>query len=148
LLELLTPVAKTYGAEMGVVSVNNGMQVLGGYGYTEDFPLEQMARDVRIMPLYEGTTGIQSITLLGRQVAMNNGKSLQLWKNEVMNDINTAQHFNNLQGYANFLLHEIQNFDEVTQHLLSISAVGDTEIFLSDASFALFSLSLIIKAMS
>ena len=37
LLELLTPVAKTYGAEMGIVSVNNGLQVLGGYGYTEDF---------------------------------------------------------------------------------------------------------------
>ena len=42
LLELLTPVAKTYGAEMGMVSVNNGLQVLGGYGYTEDFMLEQL----------------------------------------------------------------------------------------------------------
>jgi len=134
LLELLTPVAKTYGAEMGMVSVNNGLQVLGGYGYTEDFPLEQMARDVRIMPLYEGTTGIQSIALLGRQIAMTNGKSLQLWKNEVMKDTNAAQHYNNIQCYADCLMHEIQKFEEVTQHLLSIAAKGDTEIFLSDAS--------------
>jgi alkylation response protein AidB-like acyl-CoA dehydrogenase len=134
LLELLTPVAKTYGAEMGVVSVNNGMQVLGGYGYTEDFPLEQMTRDVRIMPLYEGTTGIQSIALLGRQVAMNNGRSLQLWKNEIMKDVHAAQHYNNIQCYADCLLHEMHTFDKVTQHLLSISAKGDAEIFLSDAA--------------
>ena len=100
LLELLTPVAKTYGAEMGIVSVNNGLQVLGGYGYTEDFMLEQLARDVRIMSLYEGTTGIQSQALLGRQIPMNNGRSLQYWKDEVMKDIDAAKHVNNLQQYC------------------------------------------------
>ena len=134
LLELLTPVAKTYGAEMGVIAINNGMQVLGGYGYTEDFPLEQMARDVRIMPLYEGTTGIQSIALLGRQVAMNNGRSLQLWKNEAMKVIREAKHHNNLQDYSDYLLHEVHTFEEVTQHLLAVAAKGNTEMFLSDAT--------------
>jgi alkylation response protein AidB-like acyl-CoA dehydrogenase len=134
LLELLTPVAKTYGAEMGIISVNNGMQVLGGYGYTEDFPLEQMARDVRITSLYEGTTGIQSLALLGRQVPLNNGRALQLWNNEVMKDANAAQHYNNLQYYAECLMHELNNFDNVTQHLLSVAAKGNAEIFLSDAA--------------
>ena len=87
LLELLTPVAKTYGAEMGILAVQQGMQVLGGYGYTEDFILEQLARDVRIMSIYEGTTGIQSQALLGRQVPLHQGRSLGYWKEEVMQDI-------------------------------------------------------------
>ncbi|HRI21325.1 MAG TPA: acyl-CoA dehydrogenase C-terminal domain-containing protein, partial [Panacibacter sp.] len=134
LLELLTPVAKTYGAEMGIISVNNGMQVLGGYGYTEDFPLEQMARDVRIMSLYEGTTGIQSLALLGRQVPANNGRALQYWKEEVSKVIKEARHFNNLQCYADWLSHEVAELDITTAHLLTIAAKGDAEVFLSDAN--------------
>jgi alkylation response protein AidB-like acyl-CoA dehydrogenase len=134
LLELLTPVAKTYGAEMGIVSVNNGLQVLGGYGYTEDFMLEQLSRDVRIMSLYEGTTGIQSQALLGRQIPMNSGRSLQYWKDEVQKDIDAAQQLNNLQQYADWLFHEIQELENVTTHLLAVAAKGNTEIFLSDAN--------------
>lgn len=134
LLELLTPVAKTYGAEMGIVSVNNGLQVLGGYGYTEDFPLEQMARDVRIMSLYEGTTGIQSIALLGRQVSLNHGRALQSWKNEVNKIIKEAQYFNNLQSYADWMMREISELDITTAHLLNIATKCDTEVFLSDAN--------------
>jgi butyryl-CoA dehydrogenase len=134
LLELLTPVAKTYGAEMGTVAVNNGLQVLGGYGYTEDFILEQLARDVRIMSLYEGTTGIQSQALLGRQIPINSGRALQYWKDEVQKDIDAAQHLNNLQQYADWLLHEIQELEKVTTHLLVVAAKGNTEVFLSDAN--------------
>ncbi len=134
LLELLTPVAKTCGAELGIVAVNNGLQVLGGYGYTEDFILEQLARDIRIMSLYEGTTGIQSQALLGRQIPLNNGRSLQYWKEEVQEDINAAQAFSNLQQYADWLLHEIQELEKVTKHLLAVAAKTDGEIFLSDAN--------------
>ena len=68
LLELLTPIVKTYPAEMGTTSISNGLQVLGGYGYTTDFVLQQYYRDVRITSIYEGTTGIQSIDLLGRKI--------------------------------------------------------------------------------
>ena len=60
---------------MGIQSVQQGMQVLGGYGYTEDFILEQLSRDVRIMSIYEGTTGIQALALLGRQIPLHNGQS-------------------------------------------------------------------------
>ena len=134
LLELLTPVAKTYGAEMGIVSVNNGLQVLGGYGYTEDFILEQLARDVRIMSLYEGTTGIQSQALLGRQIIINNGRALQYWKEEVNTVIEDAQHDSNLKCYADWLRHEADELDITTTHLLNIAAKNNTEIFLSDAS--------------
>jgi len=134
LLNLLTPVAKTCGAEMGQVAVSNGLQVLGGYGYTEDFVLEQLYRDVRIMSLYEGTTGIQSQALLGRQIPMNNARSFEYWKREVMDVINVSQHFNNLQHYSDWLLNEIQELEKTTKHLLNIAAKGDNEIFLSDAN--------------
>lgn len=78
LLEFLTPIAKTYPSEMGRIAINNGLQVLGGYGYCMDFPLQQYLRDIRIMAIYEGTTGIQSLDLLGRKIPMENGKALQL----------------------------------------------------------------------
>ncbi|MBW1775871.1 MAG: acyl-CoA dehydrogenase family protein, partial [Deltaproteobacteria bacterium] len=59
LIDLLTPAAKTYPSEMGIVSVSQGLQCLGGYGYCDEFPLEQFYRDARIHPIHEGTTGIQ-----------------------------------------------------------------------------------------
>jgi alkylation response protein AidB-like acyl-CoA dehydrogenase len=134
LLELLTPVAKTYGAEMGCVSVSQGVQVLGGYGYTEDFELEQMARDVRIMPLYEGTTGIQSQALLGRQILGSKGETLVLWIKEVKKDVEDAKNSPELKAYWSKLFNEIRQLQQVTDHLLAVSAEGDTEVTLSDAN--------------
>src|SRR5208283_2874176 len=61
LLDVLTPVAKTYPSEMGIVSVSQALQCLGGYGYCDEFPLEQFYRDARIHPIHEGTTGIQGL---------------------------------------------------------------------------------------
>ena len=75
LLEMIIPIVKTYPSEAGSASVNNGLQVLGGYGFCADFILQQYYRDIRISALYEGTTGIQSQDLLGRKVTMSNGKA-------------------------------------------------------------------------
>jgi butyryl-CoA dehydrogenase len=132
LLELLTPVAKTYGAEMGLVSVNNGLQVLGGYGYTEDFMLEQLLRDVRIMSIYEGTTGIQSQALLGRQVPAGHGRSFRLLKEEITRVINTSRSIEELGEYAEWLNQELAELEDTTQHLLKHRS--SEEIFLSDAT--------------
>ena len=134
LLELLTPVAKTFGAEMGMAATNQGVQVLGGYGYTEDFKLEQLARDVRIMSLYEGTTGIQAQAVLGRQIPRHGAKSVDLWINEVKKDIETASAFDALKPYATLLTNNVNNWKTTTQHLLSVAGKGDMEIFLSDAT--------------
>lgn len=134
LLELLTPVAKTYGAEMGFAAVNQGLQVLGGYGYTEDFELEQMLRDVRIMSLYEGTTGIQSLALLGRQIPQNDGKIVDVWLSEVMPDVEAAERFDNLKKYAEILRGSIDEWKNVTNHLLNIAKSQNSEVFLSDAT--------------
>jgi alkylation response protein AidB-like acyl-CoA dehydrogenase len=137
LLELLTPVAKTYGAESGTLSVNQGLQVLGGYGYTEDFELEQLARDVRIMSLYEGTTGIQAQAVLGRQIPRNNANAVNLWLTEVKKDIKSAQNLPKAKAYAALLTKELGQWKKTTTHLLSVAAKGDAEVFLSDATLYL-----------
>ena len=134
LLELLTPVAKTYGAEMGIVAVNQGLQVLGGYGYTEDFGLEQMARDVRIMSIYEGTTGIQSQALLGRQITRNKGLALKWWRQEVEVDLAKAETLKELTVYSARLREALAQFEQVTNHLLTFAAAGENEAFLADAT--------------
>ena len=134
LLGLLTPVAKTYGAEHGVNSVNQALQVFGGYGYTSDFPLEQLARDVRILPIYEGTTGIHSLGLLGRQVLNDQGKSLGLWRKEVMPDIERALEIEELTTYASRLSLEIDNLLGITQHLAELTKEHSAEVYLADAN--------------
>ena len=68
LSEILTPIVKTYPSEAGRISINNGLQILGGYGFCSEFVLQQYMRDIRIYTLYEGTTGIQSQDLLGRKM--------------------------------------------------------------------------------
>ena len=68
LLGLLTPVVKTWPSEYGLAANDLAIQVHGGYGYTQDFDVEQLYRDNRLNPIHEGTTGIQAIDLLGRKI--------------------------------------------------------------------------------
>ena len=86
-LELMTPVVKTYPAEKGMESVSQGLQVLGGYGFCMDFILQQYYRDIRIISIYEGTTGIQSLDLMGRKMNLGNGKALELLAQEITGSI-------------------------------------------------------------
>jgi alkylation response protein AidB-like acyl-CoA dehydrogenase len=134
LLELLTPIAKTYPCEMGVVATSNALQCFGGYGFTEDFPAEQYYRDIRITPIYEGTTGIQSQDLLGRKVPMHGGKAMKLLAKEIGSTVQAAMTFEDLKPYAQMLVTEGERLQKVTMHLLGIAGAGDVERFLSDAT--------------
>jgi alkylation response protein AidB-like acyl-CoA dehydrogenase len=73
LLDLLTPIAKSWPSQWCLKANDLAIQVLGGYGYTRDFPLEQLYRDNRLNPIHEGTHGIQAIDLLGRKVTNPGG---------------------------------------------------------------------------
>lgn len=134
LLELLTPIAKTYPCEAGMRVTSDALQCFGGYGFTEDFPAEQYYRDIRITPIYEGTTGIQSQDLLGRKVPMNGGKASQLLAQEVGATIKEALQFDDLKKYAITLKTEGERLQKVTMHLLGVAGTGDVERFLSDAT--------------
>ena len=78
LLEVLTPIAKSWPSEWCLEANSLAIQVLGGYGYTRDFPVEQYWRDNRLNMIHEGTHGIQALDLLGRKVLMDSGAGLKL----------------------------------------------------------------------
>ncbi len=144
LLDLLTPVAKTFPAEYGIRSVSEGMQCLGGFGYTTDFPLETYYRDIRITSIYEGTTGIQSLDLLGRKVMGTGGKSLQLLGEEIKAIAEEASTYDDLKKYVGVLQEKMQDLQKVTQHLGGIAMQGKHELFLADATLYMEFFSLIV----
>jgi butyryl-CoA dehydrogenase len=137
LLEILTPVAKTYPAEMGIHAVSQAMQCLGGYGYCDEFPLEQFYRDARIHTIHEGTTGIQGLDLLGRKVTMQNGKSAVLLIQEIGKAISSAKEDMELEQYAVKLEEAIGKLQKVTAHLIGLAMQGKIDLFLADATLYL-----------
>jgi alkylation response protein AidB-like acyl-CoA dehydrogenase len=76
LLDILTPVAKSWPSQWCLEANNLAIQVLGGYGYTREYDVEQHYRDNRLNPIHEGTHGIQSLDLLGRKVTQRGGASM------------------------------------------------------------------------
>jgi len=77
LLEILTPIAKSWPSQWCLAANDLAIQVHGGYGYTRDYPVEQLYRDNRLNPIHEGTHGIQALDLLGRKVSMQGGRALE-----------------------------------------------------------------------
>ncbi|MBI5606121.1 MAG: acyl-CoA dehydrogenase [Deltaproteobacteria bacterium] len=137
LLDLLTPVAKTYPSEMGILSISQGLQCLGGYGYCDEFLLELFYRDARIHPIHEGTTGIQGLDLLGRKVLMKGGKAFSLFVEEVQKTIREAETVPTLNPYARMLGEALESLKKITGYLVSLGQEGKTELFLADATLYL-----------
>ncbi|WP_080056919.1 acyl-CoA dehydrogenase [Spirosoma aerolatum] len=146
LLDLLMPVAKSYPSEMGVQSVSQSLQTFGGYGYTEDFPVEQLYRDIRITPIYEGTTGIQAQDLLGRKMTMKGGKAPQLLFAEISKTIGTASTYDDLKPYADSLTTELKRTQEVLTSLMPYAQQGNIERYLSDATLFLEFFGIVVVA--
>jgi alkylation response protein AidB-like acyl-CoA dehydrogenase len=146
LLEFLTPIAKTYPSELGRESINNGLQVLGGYGFCNDFPLQQYYRDIRIMSLYEGTTGIQSLDLLARKVPMANGKALKLIMGKINETLEIARKVDELKPYAEKLAEKLKLIGQTLQYLSGFAQKGDFESYLADATVFMEMTSTIVVA--
>lgn len=134
LLDLLTPVAKTYPAEMGILATSQSIQCFGGYGYCEDFPVEQHFRDMRIHTIHEGTTGIQAMDLLGRKAIMKNGKAMAIYFEEVGQTIAAAKGFEKLRPLCQQLEDALKTLQDVTMHLVGIAMGGKPDVFLADAT--------------
>jgi hypothetical protein len=83
-LGFFTPILKGFLTEVGFESANHGLQVFGGHGYIKQSGLEQIVRDARISTIYEGTTGIQALDLLGRKVLLQRGKPLKAFAKEIL----------------------------------------------------------------
>ncbi len=146
LLELLTPVAKTFPSEMGTLAVSQGMQVLGGAGYTDDFPLEQMYRDIRVNAIYEGTTGIHGLDLLGRKVFLGEGKAMKALMHLMRETMDKAHGQEGLKPFAEALAQRSAALHRTTMHLIEIAMRGETEAFLADATLYLENFGLVVIA--
>lgn len=146
LLEFLTPITKTYPSEKGKLAVDNGLQVLGGYGFCADFILQQYYRDIRIMSIYEGTTGIQSLDLLGRKVLMENGLVLKTMLSEIQQTISEGKMDERLVVTAKELEDQLPMVEATLAHLIPIAMKGETEKFVSDATLFMEAVGSIVVA--
>jgi butyryl-CoA dehydrogenase len=115
LLELLTPVAKSWPSEWCLEANSLAIQVLGGYGYTRDFPVEQYWRDNRLNMIHEGTHGIQALDLLGRKVVQDDGAGLRLLAARVQATVGRAQAAEGWAAPASALAAALQRLVATTQ---------------------------------
>ena len=117
MLDLLTPVMKSYCTDRGFAVCSEAIQVFGGYGYTKDFPVEQLLRDVRVTTIYEGTNGIQAIDLLGRKLGMKNGAVFMNFIKEIHTIIAVAKEDTSLSMLAEKVEKAVQRFGKLAMFM-------------------------------
>ncbi len=145
LLGLLTPVIKGYGTDKGYDIATNAQQVYGGHGYIAEWGMEQYVRDARIAMIYEGTNGVQAMDLVGRKLAQNGGRAVQVLFKVIAEEVAAAKQVPATADFATrlekatgdlqqstvwFLQNGLQNPDNVGagahsyMHLMGIVALG------------------------
>ncbi|MEO8015880.1 MAG: acyl-CoA dehydrogenase, partial [Polaromonas sp.] len=125
LLEVLTPIAKSWPSEWCLEANSLAIQVLGGYGYTRDFPVEQYWRDNRLNMIHEGTHGIQAMDLLGRKVLMEGGRGLELLAARITATAARASHLPELATHADALAEALEQVREATRAAWATGEPGD-----------------------
>ena len=133
LLDILTPIAKSWPSQWCLEANDLAIQVHGGYGYTRDYNVEQFYRDNRLNPIHEGTHGIQALDLLGRKVVMQNGAALRLLAARVCDTIAKSKVISDrgAQKFASQLEAGWARLDVVTR---ALHAAGDSNRTLANAT--------------
>jgi len=131
LLEVLIPIAKSWPSEWCLEANSLAIQVLGGYGYTRDFPVEQYWRDNRLNMIHEGTHGIQGLDLLGRKVVMNGGSALLALAGRINETVQAAVQVPGLAQHANELAAALAQVGKATKAAWS---TGNPEEALANAT--------------
>jgi butyryl-CoA dehydrogenase len=133
LLDILTPIAKSWPSQWCLEANSLAIQVHGGYGYTREYNVEQFYRDNRLNPIHEGTHGIQGLDLLGRKVVMQDGAAFAALGERVQATVGRALESGDetLVGYGRALGMATQRLAKVTQTLW---AAGDPRVTLANAS--------------
>jgi butyryl-CoA dehydrogenase len=137
LLELLTPVAKSWPSEYALEANKLAIQVAGGAGYTRDLPLERLYRDNRLNHIHEGTYGIHGLDILGRKVVQQDGAALRTFLARVQGTIAQALASEGLQAECRALAAAVRTLASVTRRLVETCADGRTELGLANATLYL-----------
>ena len=133
LLDFLTPIVKTWPSEYGPKANDLAIQVLGGAGYTNDHPVELMYRDNRLNPIHEGTTGIQSLDLLGRKVPQNGMAGYQRCIEGISADLQKAEGIRALVTMCDALDLAVKDLQRTTTSLLSAMTSQDIDLVMANS---------------
>jgi hypothetical protein len=117
MVNLLTPILKSYNSDRGFEVCVQGMQVLGGVGYTREYPMEKLVRDSKIASIYEGTTGIQGMDLLARKIGMQKGQVFINFIGEINNIIAQAKEIKDLEPIASRLEEAVNRMAGAAMHM-------------------------------
>ncbi|MGC4933671.1 acyl-CoA dehydrogenase [Gordonia sp. DT30] len=131
LLDVLTPIAKSWPSQWCLAANDLAIQVLGGYGYTREFPVEQYYRDNRLNPIHEGAHGIHGLDLLGRKVIMRDGAGLTLLAQTIGETIEAAAAIPALTEYAQTLRAAV---DTLVTTTAAVWSAGDAAVSLANAT--------------
>ncbi|WP_060480718.1 acyl-CoA dehydrogenase [Pseudomonas sp. NBRC 111119] len=137
LLDLLTPVVKSWPSAFCLKANELAVQILGGHGYTREYPVEQYYRDNRLNPIHEGTEGIQALDLLGRKLAQHNGAGLKQLMRLVAATGERASHHPNLDSLREPLEKLVNRLQAVTLALLGDLAQGHAAQALANSALYL-----------
>ncbi len=126
LVSLITPVVKSFFTDMGTEITNEAIQIFGGYGYTKDQGIEQLYRDNRITPIYEGTNSVQAIDLVFRKVL--NNKILSNFISIIKNEIKEKNGKSELQRFSKILENNIKLLEEFAKWLEDKNKDGKDDV--------------------
>lgn len=137
LLDLLTPIVKSWPSEFCLKANELAIQILGGHGYTREYPVEQYYRDNRLNPIHEGTHGIQSLDLLGRKLAQNGGAGLKQLVRLIADTAKRATAYESLTALREPLEKLVARLQAVTIGLLTDLAQGKINSSLANSALYL-----------
>ena len=137
LLDLLTPIVKSWPSEFCLKANELAIQILGGHGYTREYPVEQHYRDNRLNPIHEGTHGIQSLDLLGRKLAQNGGAGLKQLVRLIADTTQRASAHSQLDHLRQPLEQLVTALQGVTVGLLTDLAQGKVNVALANSALYL-----------
>ncbi|GBC58531.1 3-methylmercaptopropionyl-CoA dehydrogenase (DmdC) [Stutzerimonas stutzeri] len=137
LLDLLTPIVKSWPSEFCLKANELAIQILGGHGYTREYPVEQYYRDNRLNPIHEGTHGIQSLDLLGRKLMQNKGAGLRQLLGLIQDCCQRAAEYDSLGALRQPLEQHVARLTSVTQALLGDLMAGKVNQALANSALYL-----------
>ncbi len=137
LLDVLTPIVKSWPSEFGLKANDLAIQIHGGYGYTRDYPVERFYRDNRLNPIHEGTKGIQGLDLLGRKVRQEDGAAFALLLQEIQATAKELQDHGALSEEALALSRYSRKVSGTTKTLIEAAADKGLEVSLANATLFL-----------
>lgn len=134
LLDFLTPMVKAWPSQFCFEANSQAMQILGGYGYTREYPVEQYFRENRLNQIHEGINAIQGIDLLGRKLTMENGEAFRLLCEEIDKTVEETADIASLSVWSTELAKSLRLVQETSAFLLKQKEQVGVDLFLANAS--------------